>query len=172
MKHHFLLTLTLILLGNTAAVAQDYKFDFTPGKKAKEGYIKIEAGNRYNQETNYGYDFLPSPDGKENKSFFFSVTVPDGNYHITAVVGSKKKAAETTIRGESRRLFYNNIKTKKGEYKSCSIVINKRNPQISEKESVKLKKRELIKLNWDNKLTIEIYGDEPQLAELIIELTE
>lgn len=172
MKHHFLLTLTLIVLGNTAAVAQDYKFDFTPGKKAKEGYIKIEAGNRYNQETNYGYDFLPSPDGKENKAFFFSVTVPDGNYHITAVVGSKKKAAETTIRGESRRLFYNNIKTKKGEYKSCSFVINKRNPQISEKERVKLKKRELSKLNWDNKLTIEINGDEPQLAELIIERTE
>ena len=51
-------------------------------------------------------------------------------------------------------------------------MINKRNPQISEKERVKLKKREESKLNWDNKLTIEINGDEPQLAELIIERTE
>lgn len=158
--------------GMLTASAQNYKFDFSSGKKVKEGYIKINADNMFNQQTGYGYDLLPAPDGKNTRPFYFSVTVPDGNYHVIALVGSAKTAAATTVRGESRRLFFANIKTKKGEYKSCSFVINKRNPQISEKEKVRIKKRELSKLNWDDKLTIEINGDAPQLAELIIERTD
>ena len=126
--------------GMLTASAQNYKFDFSSGKKVKEGYIKINADNMFNQQTGYGYDLLPAPDGKNTRPFYFSVTVPDGNYHVIALVGSAKTAAATTVRGESRRLFFENIKTKKGEYKSCSFVINKRNPQISEKEKVRIKK--------------------------------
>jgi hypothetical protein len=58
------------------------------------------------------------------------------------VIGNKRAAGETTVRGESRRLFFENVKTKKGELKPCTFVINKRNTHISEKENVRIKPRE------------------------------
>lgn len=64
------------------------KFDFTSGKKTKDGYIKITSADRYANAKGYGYDLSPSPDGKNHAPFFFSVAVPDGNYHVTAIIGS------------------------------------------------------------------------------------
>ncbi|EDV05133.1 GDSL-like protein [Bacteroides intestinalis DSM 17393] len=142
------------------------------GKKVKDGYIKITSADRYDQAKGYGYDLCPSPDGRSKAPFFFSVAIPDGNYHVTAIVGSKRNAGETTLRGESRRLFYENVKTKKGELLPCSFTINKRDIHISDKEDVRIKPRERSKLNWDDKLTLEFNGDAPQLTELIIERVE
>lgn len=166
---------TLLILGflfASGAGAQSYKFDFTSGKKVKDGYIKITSADRYDQAKGYGYDLCPSPDGRSKAPFFFSVAIPDGNYHVTAIVGSKRNAGETTLRGESRRLFYENVKTKKGELLPCSFTINKRDIHISDKEDVRIKPRERSKLNWDDKLTLEFNGDAPQLTELIIERVE
>ena len=166
---------TLLILGflfASGAGAQSDKFDFTSGKKVKDGYIKITSADRYDQAKGYGYDLCPSPDGRSKAPFFFSVAIPDGNYHVTAIVGSKRNAGETTLRGESRRLFYENVKTKKGELLPCSFTINKRDIHISDKEDVRIKPRERSKLNWDDKLTLEFNGDAPQLTELIIERVE
>lgn len=165
----------LIILGLSLAVsagAQNYKFDFTPGKKAKEGYVKVTPADRYDEKKGYGYDLIASPDGKSKAPFFFSVAVPDGNYRVTAVVGSKRSVGETSVRGESRRLFFENVKTRKGELLPCTFTINKRDKHISEKEDVRIKPRERSKLNWDDKLTLEFNGDAPQVAELIIDRVE
>lgn len=165
----------LIILGLSLAVsagAQNYKFDFTPGKKAKEGYVKVTPADRYDEKKGYGYDLVASPDGKSKAPFFFSVSVPDGNYRVTAVVGSKRSVGETSVRGESRRLFFENVKTRKGELLPCTFTINKRDKHISEKEDVRIKPRERSKLNWDDKLTLEFNGDAPQVAELIIDRVE
>lgn len=167
MKH--IAILALGLLATMGVEAQTYKFDFTAGKKVKDGYTKVTPADRYSEEKGYGYDMQASPENKSAAPFFFSVAVPDGNYRVTAVVGSKRTAGETSVRGESRRLFFENIPTKKGELKPCSFVINKRNTHISDKEDVRIKPRERQKLNWDDKLTLEFNGDAPQLSELIIE---
>lgn len=164
--------LALGLLVALGAEAQSFKFDFTTGKKVKEGYTKITPADRYSDEKGYGYDLIASPEEKSTTPFFFSVSVPDGNYLVTAVVGNKRMAGITTVRGESRRLFFENIETKKGELKPCTFVINKRNTHISDKEDVRIKPRERHKLNWDDKLTLEFNGDAPQLCELIIERVE
>lgn len=161
--------LALGLLVALGAEAQSFKFDFTTGKKVKEDYTKITPADRYSDEKGYGYDLIASPEEKSTAPFFFSVSVPDGNYLVTAVVGNKRVAGITTVRGESRRLFFENIETKKGELKPCTFVINKRNTHISDKEDVRIKPRERHKLNWDDKLTLEFNGDAPQLCELIIE---
>lgn len=164
-----------MILGLSLAVsagAQNYKFDFTPGKKAKEGYVKVTPADRYDEKKGYGYDLIASPDGKSKVPFFFSVAVPDGNYRVTAVVGSKRSVGETSVRGESRRLFFENVKTRKGELLPCTFTINKRDKHISEKEDVRIKPRERSKLNWDDKLTLEFNGDAPQVAELIIDRVE
>lgn len=164
--------LALGLLVALGAEAQSFKFDFTTGKKVKEGYTKITPADRYSDEKGYGYDLIASPEEKSTAPFFFSVSVPDGNYLVTAVVGNKRMAGITTVRGESRRLFFENIETKKGELKPCTFVINKRNTHISDKEDVRIKPRERHKLNWDDKLTLEFNGDAPQLCELVIERVE
>ena len=163
---------TLLILGflfASGAGAQSYKFDFTSGKKVKDGYIKITSADRYDQAKGYGYDLCPSPDGRSKAPFFFSVAIPDGNYHVTAIVGSKRNAGETTLRGESRRLFYENVKTKKGELLPCSFTINKRDIHISDKEDVRITLCKRFQPLLDNKLTLEFNGDAPQLTELIIE---
>jgi lysophospholipase L1-like esterase len=87
-------------------------------------------------------------------------------------VGNSLRAGNTTVRAESRRLFLENIVTKKGELKSYSFIVNKRNTVINEKEKVLIKEREKNKLNWDDKLTIEINGDAPAISSIRIEPAE
>ena len=94
--------------------AQVYKFDFTSDKKVKEGYVKVTSETLFNEEQGFGYDLQPAWDGKSNQPFFFSVNVPDGNYKVTVTLGSKDSAGNTTVRAESRRLFIENLPTKKG----------------------------------------------------------
>jgi lysophospholipase L1-like esterase len=72
--------------------------------------------------------------------------------------------------GPSRaRLFLENVATRKGELRTFTFVVNKRNPQIDGRERVKIKVREQSKLNWDDKLTLEFNGDAPVCSEEKIE---
>lgn len=151
---------------------QTYRFDFTDSKngKTEENVIKITPKDVYTSEKGYGYDLQEAPVAGSNKPFFFSVDVPDGNYLVTAVVGNKKAAGETTLRGESRRLFFENLPTKKGEFKTCKFVVNKYSTEIREGDSIKnIKAGSRNRWNWDDKLTLEFNGDAPQLAYLEIE---
>lgn len=124
---------------------------------------------RYSDATGYGYDFTASPTKKSTSPFYFSVKVPDGNYKVTVTVGAKKKAAQTVVRAESRRLFVENTPTKKGQFKTFSFIVNKRSPYINEKMNVRIKDREKGALNWDDKLTLEFNGPCPAVKEIKIE---
>ena len=136
--------LGLLLLTATAISAQEQARTF-----------QLADAPRYSEETGYGYDLAPTPEKGSKAPFFFSVRVPDGNYKVTVRLGSKKQAGVTTVRGESRRLFVDNLPTRKGQFTEETFIINKRNPRISDKESVRIKPREKTKLNWDDKLTLE-----------------
>jgi len=137
----------------------EYLFDFTQ----KEPYPA------YTTEKGFGYDLGTTPDAKNNSPYFFSVDLPDGNYKITLKIGSKKKPGETTVRAESRRLFIENLKTRKGEIKECSFIVNKRNIYMPDGDSVRIKPREKKKLNWDDKLTLEFNGITPLVESMKIE---
>lgn len=117
------------------------------------------------QETSYSFDFSKEKTLPER----ISVDVPDGNYKVTIRIGSKKKAGSTTVRGESRRLFIENLATKKGQIIERTFVINKRNTLIVDKEYVKIKPREKSKLNWNDQLDLEFSGDAPQITSLTID---
>lgn len=117
------------------------------------------------------FDFAPDHFSKEH---YLSVDLPDGNYKVTVTLGAKKKAGHTTVRAESRRLFCHNVVTKKGERKTFSFIVNKRDTQIRDAQGkvidrVRIKDREKTKLNWDDKLTIEVNGDAPQCERIVIE---
>ena len=168
MKRIFVYSL-LLVASSLLAQAQTFKFDFSSDKKEQKGFTKITPSILFNNDSGYGYDFQPAWDGKSNAPFFFSVNVPDGNYRVTVTLGSKDSAGSTTVRGESRRLFIENLDTKKGELVTETFTINKRNTVIKGNQKVKIKEREKKKLNWDDKLTLEFNGDAPRLSSLVIE---
>lgn len=118
----------VLAMAFAVADAQTYKFSFA-GKK--DGYTEITQSDVYSNGKGYGYDFTAAPDKGEAKPYFFSADVPDGNYKVTVVLGSKKHKAVTTVRAESRRLFLENVATKKGEFKTFTFVVNKRNTEIA-----------------------------------------
>ncbi len=104
-----------------------------------------------------------------DKPFYFSVPVEDGNYKVTVTLGSRKRAAQTVVRAESRRLMVESAVTRKGEYETYSFIVNKRSPRITDAMRVRLKPRELTYLNWDDQLTLEFNGARPAVRSVRIE---
>lgn len=149
--------LAFLALGPMIATAQTFDFDMT------------EKQPVYSDAIGYGYDILPVPTKKSTEPFYFSVKVPDGNYTVKVELGAKKKAGNTTVRAEGRRLMVENVTTKKGEFANYEFVVNKRSPKINEKERVRLKQREKGYLSWDDKLTLEFNGDAPAIKSIHIE---
>lgn len=161
-----------------ASIAQTFSFD---GRD--KAAIQITPSDIFTPERGYGYDFqevITEARKLQNETyhlsdgiFYFSVAVPDGNYKVTVTLGSKKTKGNTTVRAESRRLFIQNMETKKGEFKTCSFIVNKRNTTIhlpdGKQDYVRIKKREETKMNWDDKLTIEVNGDAPAVSSIRIE---
>lgn len=165
-----LLTIAACLLFSSANAQEkiDYKFDFGPGKLEK-GYIRILPQTVYGKDQKYGFDFDSKVDAvdrggknaltsdlvKSNTPFYFSVAVPEGNYKITVTLGDSKAEALSTVKAESRRLMLENIKTKAGELVTKSFIVNIKDRNITGGQTVGLKLRELTKLDWDDKLTLE-----------------
>ncbi len=173
MKKNILLGLMALVGFPLSISAQSFHFVFNADKTSNgKDVIHITSDSVYNIQRGFGYDLVQAPNGKSHTPFFFSVNVPDGNYRVTVTLGSRKEAGSTTVRGESRRLFLNNIPTRKGEFKTFSFVINKRDTVIDGNEKVHIKPREKNKLNWDDKLTLEFNGDIPCVAGIEIERVE
>ena len=165
-----LTALFLLCPALTAVTAQSWHFSFEPACRGTEpSTVVVESSDRYSSSSDYGFDFIASPVRLDRQTpFYFSVRVPDGNYRVTVTLGSRKRAAVTTVRAESRRLFVENLSTRKGERRQMSFVVHKHSPQIDGHRSMKLKPRELSKLNFDDRLTIEINGDAPACAAIDI----
>ena len=145
--------------------AVDYKFSFNE-QAAKKGFVKVTEKTIYGANSAYGYDLNTIQNGKD--AFFFSVDLPEGNYNVKFILGSEYFETITTVKSESRRLMLENIKTRKGKLVNREISVNIRNTKIGANDSVRIKTREIGKLNWDNKLTLEINGINPSLARLEI----
>lgn len=170
-----------VFLASTFSQAQTvFKFSFGPNDV--RGYIKVDPSLKYSSGLGYGYDFNTQPtaidrDGKKSvtsgfttsdKPFYFSVKLPEGNYKIKLIVGDPAEAALTTVRLESRRLFFEKIKTEPGKPETLESTVNIRKPLIGTQDSVKRKPRELNKLDWDDKLTFEFNDSRPCISSLEI----
>ena len=176
--------ITLLLLLSQVLAAQektDHKFSFGP--KEVPGYIKVDPAVKYSEQQGYGFDFDTSPasidrTGKNNisgglatsdKPFLFSVKIPEGNYNVKILTGDPDGISETTIRIESRRLFFEKIATPEGMFRTLEATVNIRVPEIAgTNEKVIKNPRELYKLDWDNKMTFEFNGSRPCIRALEI----
>lgn len=98
----------------------------------------------------------------------FSVRVPDGNYRVTVTLGSKRRAAQTVVRAESRRHYTDVMTTRKGQFETVTFVVNKHQAAIGDGRSVKLKPRELTYKNWNDALDLQFCGPAPAVGRITI----
>ncbi|MBD9299237.1 MAG: rhamnogalacturonan acetylesterase [Prevotella sp.] len=112
---------------------------------------------------------ISNQNAKSNAPFTRNIEVPDGNYKVTVVLGSKKKAGNTVVRAENRRLMVDEVATKKGQFKTVEFVVNKRTPEIEKGKRVKVKDREKNYNTWDNAINLEFTGAAPAVKEVKIE---
>lgn len=172
-----------------SAIAQQktsYKFSFGPAK-APAGYTQIKPEMAYSKEAGYGFDFGSKPTtvdrgGKDalkagfctsDKPFYFSVALPEGNYAVKITMGDLKEVTITTVRAESRRLMLEKVQTAPGKFETKTIMVNIRIPEIAgTSNKVKLKSRELTKLNWDDKMTLEFANTRPCINAIEITKVE
>ena len=95
--------------------------------------------------------------------------IPDGNWKVTAVIGSPTEPGVTTILAESRRLFVENLATQPGEFVTCTFTVNKRDSVIAHGNVVKISTREIDKLDWDSNLSFEFTGAQPRIKSIKVE---
>jgi len=174
-----LLPLLSLLLLPLPLAAQSFFFSLDGRDRTAR---RLSAADVYTPERGFGYDFItqaaPAPDGAAQRACFLSVDVPDGNYLVTVTLGAQKRAGSTLLRAESRRLMMEETPTRRGERKEVRFVVNKRNTIIYARaadgsptpaDRVRIKPREQTKLNWDDKLTLEINGSAPAVSSVRIE---
>lgn len=124
---------------------------------------EMEAGNNAGQNKPKG-DFLSS-----KKPFYFTVDLPEGHYRVLITLGGSAEGSSTTLKSESRRLLFENVKTASGETVEKTVIVDVRYPQMKNQEGIKLKEREQNYLNWDHKLTLEFNGELPCVAAIEIQ---
>jgi lysophospholipase L1-like esterase len=161
---------------------KSYKFDFGTEKVAK-GYIAVTPEEIYSPEKGYGFDFATVPTAVDrgginslqgdfissDKPFYFSVNVPEGNYKVTVTFGDLNGKTTSTVKAESRRLMLENVKTEIGKFRTETFIVSIKDRKIDDSTQVGLKTRELTKLDWDDKLTLEF---NLQTAVNAIEITK
>lgn len=150
-----------------------YKFNFGKGTTLG-GYTAVTPQTVYSDDKGYGFvntnDITATERNKKktvtaafissSKPFFFSVKIPEGNYDVTVTLGDVAGTSATTVRAECRRLFLQNVQTKKGEIKTETFTVHVKDSIIRDTngnavDKVRLKERELNYFHWDNKLTLE-----------------
>src|SRR5947209_1448775 len=158
-----------------------FKFDFGSGKVAP-GWVQVLPATTYNKELGYGFDLSSSVTAIDRGGtdplrgdfctsatpFFFSLTLPEGNYNVSVTLGDLTDSSTTTIKAESRRLMLENVRTSAGEFATRFFTVNVRTPRIASGGQVRLKDRERGVLHWDDKLTLEFSGARPCICALEI----
>ncbi|KMQ68590.1 rhamnogalacturonan acetylesterase [Chryseobacterium sp. FH2] len=178
--------ITVFIGSSIFAQQTTFKFDFG-SNRTENGFIPITSTSKFDKKIGYGFmdiSGLKSVDNGRNaltgdfitsdKSFYFSVVIPEGNYDIKLNLGDAKGTSETTVRVENRRLMLNDVKTKQGEIVEKQITVHVkdsiiRNQNGAEIGIVKLKPREGKYLHWDNLLTIEFNDKAPKVSSVIIQ---
>jgi len=168
-------------IGGIQAVSTktSYKFFFGAGDAPKDS-TKITGDMAYDDTRGYGFDYNSTVNvvskagvnlATNEKQFFFSVALPEGNYKVTVTLGHPDLATNQFVKAELHRLMLENVATKPGEYVTKSFIVNVHTPAYAGGRVILKATRETMDeaWSWDNGLTLEFSGDHPSLAGLAIE---
>lgn len=167
-------TFVVLAIPLTLSAQTDFRFDFGTGPAAK-GYQQVTAVSRYTDQSGFGFDYgtkaialdrggrdsLERDFCTSTGTMFFSVKIPEGNYRVTVILGDAWHPSCTTVKAESRRLMIEKVTTSPGQFKKISFMVSVWDSVIREGKSVRIKPREIDKLDWDNKLTLEFGNNRP-----------
>ena len=163
----FTIPAILLLFCGCGRVCENPDYAFTLAGATPEGYQAVTEQTVYGEAgRTYGYDLGMAQNG--TGPFFFSAGLPEGNYLVTVVLGGKE-ASVTTVKSESRRLMLENIATAAGEQSEQTFTVNIRNKYYGQNDSVRINTREIGKLIWDDKLTLEFNGVNPLVSQIRID---
>ena len=143
-------------------------FTFSPSPDIP-GFQAVPEILPYSDERGFGWESISANSGTAK---LFSVRLPEGNYKVTATIGSASHDADTTIKAELRRLMLENIHTTANSTRNLTFIVNIRRPEIASGGKVRLNSpREAVHeiIAWDDKLTLEINGKNPALAAISVE---
>lgn len=103
--------------------------------------------------------------GSGAQAFLFSVALPEGDYRVTVRLGDERKAGDTTVKAEARRLMLNHVVTRPGKAVERSFLVNVRAPALTPPppnapggSAVRIDARDATEFSWDEKLTLEFLG--------------
>jgi lysophospholipase L1-like esterase len=166
------LALAVLALARVGAAPAPPSFKYVFGSTdAPDGYTRVSTSSVYSAENGAGFDL--GSNFAADRAFFFSVSVPEGNYRITITLGSDTTRTDTTVKAESRRLMVERVRTAPGETVARTFTLNVRAPALpasgdAKAGEVRLNEREQGSLDWDGKLTLEFDGARPSLRTLEI----
>ena len=147
------------------AQAAEFKFDFGSAD-TPAGFTRVAPDAAYDASRGFGY--LDGAAAAPAKPAIFAIDIPEGNYDVTIRFGDASKATSTTIKAESRRLMLERVDTEPGKFQTRTFTVNVRRPTISTGGAVALKDNEKGVPNWDDRLTLEINGNQPRVASIEI----
>lgn len=159
-----------------------FQFDFGSGAVA-DGYLQVLPTDVYSRSVGYGFEPRTKPTRVSQADadplagdacqgdgpFYFSVTLPEGNYRVTAIC-SDADGGPITIKAELRRLMVEKLCASPERPATCEFTVNIRRPSLPDGSVVRLKDREKTSeaWAWDEKLTLEFNGREPRLNALTV----
>ena len=150
-RQYWIIPVVRALLGfiflTAFAAAKTYRLD---------GPLGPDAGFEYGTQLGAG-------------AYLFSVQSPEGNFRVMLTIGDSKRACETTVRAEMRRLMVAPVKTAPGEFVSRTVIVNVRNTRL-EDDVVRMGTGERNSFEWDDKLTLEFDGVNPCVS--VVEIQE
>lgn len=138
--------------------------------------FRLENEAAYSPSIAHGFDQGTTP-GDGSRPFFFSLSVPEGNWEITVDFGGDT-AGETTVLAESRRLMIEKLPTTAGATVVRRFIVNVRRPPLPASGEnppdmrVALKDRERDSLSWDDKLTLQFAGPAPRVRSIAVRPAE
>lgn len=175
-----MIAICAFLLPTAVALAQkpleqtSWKFEFGDNRSVPDS-INISPATIYTSQTHFGFEAgshitALGSSCTSDKPFYFSVSLPEGNYRVSATLGGVKEESRTTVKSELRRLMLENIRTAPGQFVRRTFCVNIRTPKISTGGQVHLKDREKATemWDWDDKLTLEFNGQHPAVAAMEI----
>lgn len=147
-------------------LAQRVQKEFSFGKAHSSRSIVLKKVEPYSSNGQYGFEYGTEKSTAirqdsytlfSEQPFYFSVHLPEGNYKVTiSYQGLPDSTYRSSVRSESRRLQLEQVKVPRNKEVQRSFIVNRKDARIREGEYVRLKKpRELEKLDWDDKLTLE-----------------
>ena len=142
--------------------------------KTTGGAHQLTRSTIYGEAQRFGFESGSMPEAfsptacSSAKPFYFSVAEPDGDYRVTVILGGPG-ASVTTVKGEARRLYVNQLALPAGSSRRQVFNVAVRTKTITgTSDVVKLKPREVGAADWDGKLTLEFSGT-PSIRSISVE---